>query len=308
LQVTRAHFCKSTGQREEAAALFRAALQEAEKQGALLEQQRLGLELDHLNHDVTSARERLSWFEARGLQHGVRFVKRYFPELAVKASVIETQEPSHSHLRLNVLGVMQLLNNTTSEDVRGRKRRELLAILLEARLAGRSEVGKLELLDTLYPGEDELKATTNLREMVHVLRQRLGMNVITTTATGYALGNVASDAEDFFASGDVALWRGVYLAGIDLELQSSVAESLYLLLYSKAQALLESRPKEAVRLARLLLEYDPYNREYLTLCLQALRAVNNHKSLTRLYSEARERLAEVGETLPEQWQTFLAAP
>lgn len=304
LQITKAYLCKAKGQRDEALTLFQGALREAEKQGALLEQQRLGLELDHLCRDLQGARQRLDWFEARGLGHGARLVKRYFPDLATQPLISQPQEPSR--LRLNVLGAMQLLNNTSSEDVRGRKRRELLAFLLEARLAGRSEVGKLELLDRLYPEENELKATTNLREMIHVLRQRLGVNAIVTTPTGYALGDVQSDAEEFLTSGNTALWRGVYLEGIDLELQGSVSESLYLLLHNKAQELLESQPKEATRVARVLLEYDPYNQEYLRLCLQALRASNNHKSLSRLYSEAAQHFLEVGETLPAAWQDFLA--
>jgi hypothetical protein len=132
------------------------------------------------------------------------------------------------------------------------------------------------------------------------------MSCVSVWATGYALGNVQSDAEEFLTTGNTALWRGVYLEGIELELQGSVAESLYLLLYSKAQEGLGSNPKEAARLARLLLEYDPYNRDYLTLCLQALRAVNNHKSLTRLYAEAKERFVDVGEMLPDTWQIFLS--
>jgi hypothetical protein len=189
--------------------------------------------------------------------------------------------------------------------MRGRKRRELLALLLEARLAGRAEVDKLELIDALYPEEDELKASTNLRELVYVLRERLGTQAISTTATGYALGNVDSDAEIFLRTGDTSLWRGVYLEGIDLEHQETVAESLYWLLFSKAQELLETNPKEVARVAKVLLEYDPYNRDYLTLCLQAFRESNNHKSLTRLYTEAKKRFVEVGETLPVSWQTFL---
>jgi DNA-binding SARP family transcriptional activator len=168
-------------------------------------------------------------------------------------------------------------------------------------------VTKLEFLDRLYAGDDELKASTSLREMVHVLRESFGTSVILTTTHGYALGDLISDAELFLQTGDTSLWRGLYLEGIDLELHETVAESLYLLLYSKAQEHLESSPKEAIRIGKILLEVDPYHQDYLKLSLEALRASNNHKSLNRLYAEARQRFKEVGEVLPENWQDFLNA-
>jgi hypothetical protein len=39
--------------------------------------------------------------------------------------------------------------------------------------------------------------------------------------------------------------------------------------------------------------------------LQALRASDNHRSLNRVYEQAKERLLEVGEQLPEDWKVFL---
>jgi hypothetical protein len=56
-----------------------------------------------------------------------------------------------------------------------------------------------------------------------------------------------------------------------------------------------------------LIESDAYDTEYLRLALHALRASGNHKSLSRLYAESRQRLLEVGEVLPERWQVFLEA-
>ena len=73
------------------------------------------------------------------------------------------------------------------------------------------------------------------------------------------------------------------------------AKSLYITLFEKAKGLLETDSKETARIGKVLLEDDPYNQGYLSLCLQALRANNNHKSLTRLYGEAPERFVEVGE-------------
>lgn len=277
------------------------ALEAATAHGMSLEANKFGLELDRLDHNSESARTRMQWFEERGLMTGASLVKRYFPELA---SVREA-EVLESKVRLDVLGSMQVSLNGKSESVQGRKRQEFFALLLDARLNGRTEVTRLELFDTLYPDRDEMKATSSLKELVSALRDRLGANAITTTATGYALGAVQSDAEVFLETLDTTLWRGVYLEDLALESQKTVAESLYFSLYSRAQESLETNPKEAARLARVLLEYDPYNHDYLRLSLQALRASNNHKSLTRLYGESKERFVEVGETLPEQWQQFL---
>ncbi len=305
LRVTKAYLCKAKGQLDEAKSLFQVAIQDALERGALLEEQRLGLELDRLDNNVESAKKRMQWFEERGLVNSVNISKRLFPELV--SGEVQPVMLTKIPLQLEVLGTMQFVQNGVTEGVRGRKRAELLGVLLEAKLSGRGEVSRLELLDTLYLDEDELKAATNLREMVHVLRERLGAETILTTTTGYALGDVESDAELFLTTGDTRLWRGAYLEGVTLEQQGSVAESLYLLLFSKARDILGTDAKEATRLGRILLEYDPYNQEYLRLCMQALRSGNNHKSLTRLYMESREKFVEVGETLPESWQVFLSA-
>jgi tetratricopeptide (TPR) repeat protein len=302
LQSAKAYLCKAKGDHEQARQFFAEAVKNAADHGARLEQERLGLELDRLSNDVLSAKKRLQWFEERGLLSGVKFANKLFPEFDLQHPVTEKPEQP-SGTRLEVLGPMQLFVGGVREAVRGSKRQEFLALLLERKLFGRAEVSRLELLDILYSGDDELKASSNLRELVHILRDRLGSSVILTTASGYALGDMASDAEQFLQTSDSSLWRGVYLEGMEPE--DSVAEPLYLLLFSKAQELLESDPKEAVRVARLLLESDPYNHDYLKLCLQALRATNNHKSLTRLYSEAKGRFVELGEALPAQWLDYL---
>ncbi|PZA06044.1 MULTISPECIES: hypothetical protein [unclassified Meiothermus] len=69
--------------------------------------------------------------------------------------------------------------------------------------------------------------------------------------------------------------------------------------------MLEPDSREASRLGRILLEAEPYDREALWLTLEALRRTGNHRSLSRLYAEARARMLEVGEALPERWQSFL---
>jgi hypothetical protein len=271
-----------------------------EQIGLLPEAQKIGLELDRLNNDLESARTRMQWFEERGLMNGVNIAKRYFPELADSK---EIAIPVESNLRLEVLGTIQAKKDTAIP-IRGRKRQELLARLVEARISGRSEVSRLTLFDTLYPDEDELKAGSSLKVVVHNLRETLGENAITTTNNGYALGECTSDAELFLQTSDTMLWRGVYLEGLE-SMDSTVRDALYLALFEKIKTLLESNPQEAARVGDILLEAEPYNTEYLKIYLSALRISKNHGKLTRHYQEAKERLLEVGQKLPEAWQVFL---
>jgi tetratricopeptide (TPR) repeat protein len=289
------------GQVGEAKKELSLAFEAATAQAMALEANKFGLELDRMNNDLQSARARAQWFEECGLMTGAKLARRYFPEFALPR---EAEDPG-SNIRLDVLGSMRVSVNGKAETVRGRKRQELLALLLDARLNGRTEVSRLELFDQLYPDKDELKASSSLKELVSSLRNRLGATAITTTTTGYALGAVQSDAELFLQTYDTTLWRGGYLEDVTLESQKTLSESLYGLLYHEVQDLLGNNPKEAARLGRVLLEVDPYNEAYLKVSLEALRVGNNHKSLTRLYEESKEKFLEVGETLPETWQLFL---
>jgi tetratricopeptide (TPR) repeat protein len=297
---------QALGQVNEARKELSVAFEAATQHGMVLEAHKFGLELDRLAGDIESAKTKMQWFEERGLMNGVNIAKRHFPELASQVA-ISIRPESKNVVRLDVLGSMQVNVNNKVEVVLGRKRQELLALLLETKLSGRSEVNKLELFDTLYPSKNEQQAASSLKELVHTLRERVGANVIITTATGYALGTVSSDAELFLQTGDTTLWRGAYLEDVTLENQKNVAEPLYLLLFEKARISLGSSAKETARVAKILLEADPYNHDYLKLSLQALRDSSNHKSLTRLYVEAKERFVEVGESLPEQWQQFLTS-
>jgi tetratricopeptide (TPR) repeat protein len=279
---------------------FQQALNILQQAGLVIETQKVGLELDRLNDDTEHARKRMQWFEERGLLNGANIAKRLFPALAEQKEMVKQVE---NQVRLEVLGSLQVRGNNVSA-IRGRKRQELLALLLEARIAGRSEVSRLTLFDTLYPDDDELKASGSLKNLVHSLRETLGENTITTTNNGYALGSCNSDAELFLRTLDTALWRGVYLEGLAAE-ESTVRDALYLSLFEKTKALLETSPTEAARVGGILVEADPYNTEYLKIYLTALRLSKNHGKLTRYYKEARERWLEVGETLPETWQGFL---
>lgn len=288
--------------RAEAVQALQQALAMAQQLKVAIDEQKLGLELDRITGNLDSARRRLAWFESHGLMNGAYLAYRYFPQLNRHNS--SDAAPS-VRFRLEVLGPMQWTFEGQSDALRGQKRKELLALLLEARVAGRAEVSKLELLDALYPGEDEEKATAALKELVHTARSSLGAWVVATTPAGYALGaGVGSDLEEFLRTGEARLWREVYLKGLP-SLHETVRESVYQALRNCVQALLESDPREAARLGRILLEADPYDLEALRLTLKALRQARNHKSLDRLYQGARGWMLEVGECLPANWAAFL---
>ena len=196
---------EALGQQPVALEILRALAGEAATNGNTALIQHYGLEIDRHTNDALSARERLEWYEAEGRSHGVHKVLRYFPELAITKPAHLEPQPA---IRLEVLGAMRLRRETSTVALRGAKRKELLAMLLEARLRGRDEVSSSDLCDALYPadalGLGALKAT------VFKIRQSLGAELIVTTASGYALGAVASDAEEFLKTSDLQLWRGPY--------------------------------------------------------------------------------------------------
>lgn len=297
------------GQSQQARAALAEALAAAKAGNFVLDSRRLALEAARLSDDVRAAREVCAWFAARGLMNGVRLARRAFPELASEPdpSVRDVSAASHAFptLCLEVLGPLRCGPPGQTVPVRGRKRRELLAALLEARLRGRQELARTGLLDLLYPGADDLQAAASLRELVHQTRLTLGPGVIQTTPAGYALGEVGSDAAAFLEEGDTRLWRGTYLQDAAFEGDGTISDALHLALRARVEAALETDPPEAARAARLLLEADPYDLGALRLTLHALRAAGNHRSLTRAYADARARLNEVGEPLPERWTDFL---
>jgi hypothetical protein len=65
-----------------------------------------------------------------------------------------------------------------------------------------------------------------------------------------------------------------------------ISEFIHNALFIAAAKQLETNSKEPARVVRFLTAYNPFNLEYLGLALRALRASNNHKSLSRRYAEA----------------------
>ncbi len=288
------------GRTPEALDALREGARVAATYGNVLDTHKIGLELDRLTGNLEGARERLIWFEERGLLNGVNRAKRYFPELASKRAETQTGKTAC----LEVLGPIRVVRAGSAEGVRGEKRRQLLAMLLEARIGGRSEVDQLTLLDTLYPGEPEAAAATALKQLVFQLRKGLGDGVIVRTPDGYALGALVSDAEAFLKGGDTGLWRGVYLGDVSTS-GETVRDALYYALKTRSSEVLERDPAEAARLGRILMDAEPYDVEVLRLTLKALRQDGNLRAAEKLYREGYKRLLEVGERLPESWRDFL---
>lgn len=281
-------------------ALEKAALLQRERKLA----ERFALEADRIRGDLERARERHAWFISQGLRGLAGLAQRYFPALAEAPQAPRPQ----SGLILKVLGPVELEQDGKPIAYRGRKRLELLCYLLEARIAGRTEVSGLELCDSFYPGVEEAKARATLKQQVHLIRMTLGPETIHSTPGGYALGALRSDAEEFLKSGDARLWRGPYLEHLSEGWHGGVREALIQALYTRAVASLEGEPKEAFRLAQVLLGMEPYDTGFLQLSLQALRRSGSPKAATRLYKEAQERFLEVGEALPGLEALLQASP
>lgn len=271
----------------------------------LLETERIGLELDRLTQNIESARVRASWARASGNLNLVNLAGRFFPSLESTPNAAPNLHTA-SRKQLQLLGPMTVDGQPVSE--RTRKGRELLALLLEARVTGRRDVPQLELLDALYPDLDEDKGAGALRQLVFRVRASLGPDAVLRGAGGYALGAVDSDVERFLETRDPGLWRGAYLQDTPAGWDSSLREVLHDALCEIMTERLELDPHEVARLGKIVLESDPYDREALKLGLRALRIAGDEAGLNRLYRRSRAQFEEIGEALPEDWTALLEPP
>lgn len=271
----------------------------AQEVGAAVTAHLVGLELAQLGADLTRARQHSAWFAGHGLHNGVNVARRFFPELD---NLLQVPSPSSS---LGVLGPMQLRRGAQLTPVRGRKRQVLLGLLLEARLAGLDGVPTWQLCEALYPQQPEREALGALKATVFKVRASLGQDLILTGSGSYGLGPVGSDAETFLQGGNTRLWRGAYLEGVSGDHDG--AARILGALGSGARQLLARDPAETLRLARLLRAADSLDPGTLELTCLALKALGEHRTLEKLYREARRDFAEIGEMLPSIWPAFLAA-
>ncbi len=302
--------------RDEALIAYRTA-ESMLRSAGLVGAERAALEVDRLTGDHGAAAHRLLEFESKGHQHAASIARRYFPMLetnrihsenTVQDTVSATSKNTvWDGVELLVLGPVRLQRDGRELRWHSSQGRAFLARLLEARMAGRSEVPDLELCDAFWPDLDESKAKLSAKNLVYRLREKLGSNVIARTANGYALGAVVTDAERFLHTPNADLWRGPYLEDVGEGWEPGVRSALLEAFRTHLTVLLERDPKAAVRPARILTELEPYDREALEILCLALHGSGNRRDLKRAYQSGRDRLLEVGETLPELWAGFLNA-
>jgi tetratricopeptide (TPR) repeat protein len=261
------------------------------------------LKIDRLENNLEAARAKLVWFEQNGhARHAARVIK-HFPELG-NGPVPQALAPRPA-ARLLVLGPVTLERDGVSVPTRARKRLEILTYLLETRIAGRTEASALELVDALYPDTPEPEAKKALKQLVYLNRSGLGADSLISTPSGYALGAVSSDAEDFLQTGDSDLWRGPYLGRLIDGWHQGVRDAMTLALQTKVESLLGSNPLEAARLGLILTEMEPLDAEALRMTVQSLEQSGNLRAARSVYREGRTRLLEMGEILPETIDGFL---
>jgi Tetratricopeptide repeat len=290
---------EATGQKALAIQEYPAFLDTIRSENDNVEFERIALEFDRMTQDLDAAQQRIQRLQKMGkVAHLPLLVaKRYFPQLFKTPREL----PTASSQKLEVLGEMRFSGEAISK--RLRKAREFLALLLEARLTGRAAVTQLEIVDALYPNEDEEKASASVRQLIFRLRKNFGENVVQHNSNGYVLG-VTSDAEAFLQTLDTSLWRGAYLAQETMKLSPNVTEALYHALFRATQESLLSHLNEAARASRILLAANPYNLEFFRLCIQALAAVQA-EDLAAVYKTNRALFAGIGEVLPDSWEGFL---
>ncbi len=306
---------------------------------------KIGLELDRLRGDDAQAAARVAWFEEHGLFNGVKIARRYFPDLPPSSGsnptfdvqegvggrvppapgaspkpggVARTSPASDAAslpvaagtvaapVRLEVLGPLRVVLGDREIALGGRLRRALLALLLEGRIAGTNGLSAPELIDALYPDRDDAAAAASLKQLVFQTRKAVGAAALLTTPTGYALGHVSSDAEEFLARLDTHLWRGPYREDLDGG-NAAVAGALTHGLRSAAWARVADDPEEAKRAGLVLLRGEPYDARNLHLALAALEAAGRGDEADAAYASARARFAEVGEALPPSWRAWTAS-
>ena len=262
------------------------------------------LEVDHLNDDKAGAMKHLNWFKSQGLERLAQLVQRYFPDsdaIIVPKAILKSTDSVH----LKVLGTVSLEQHGKTINYRGRKRLEFLAYLLETRISGRAEAPTLEIIDNLYPELLEPEAKSALKQLVYLLRSKLGSEVIQSTPQGYALGTITSDAEQFLETGDASLWRGVYLESLADGWVLGVRDALIQALQQKIESLAKTDAKQTARIGQILLEMEPYDRDTLELILRAMGEADPLRG--NVYRQAQRCFEQIGETLPASSEAFLQA-
>lgn len=207
---------------------------------------------------------------------------------------------------LHVLGDIRMYQ-PDGAPFKSRSGAHLLVLLLCARLTGEDGLSQTELAEELFPERDEPNALRALRRLLTRLREVLGPGVVRQSGERLLLGDIQSDAELFLQTQEPELWRGLFLND---DLGGEFTDAARTLLLTRLEGLvgafLDTDPEAAERLAALLCRHEPYEKRLLALQLRAHDAANHPRQAGAAYRRAREHYAEVGETLPDNWQTFLA--
>jgi AAA ATPase domain len=288
------------GRHDNAIQALQTAVTQAIQTGHELAAERMGAELDRVSLDRNAALSRLARAKTRAWQNIVLQLERAFPDLEnPELKPAKQHLESANNVQLEVLGSMRANGKPISD--RNKKAKECIALLLEARIAGRREVAQLELLDSLYPDLTEDKALGALRQLVFRLRSSLGQEAILRGSAGYSLGAVSTDIEQFLETHNPSLWRGLYLEDLGEGWDSRIRD----VLYDALKEVIKAVPLEAARLSQILLEANPLDLEVLKLCLGVRNSSGDQRGLSQWYAKNRERFLEVGETLPENWRDLL---
>ena len=233
---------------------------------------RFGLEVDRLGKNVASAASRLERLNAAGLHSWVERGYRAFPQLqTLRELLAEVARPRPEKtllegvVRLEVLGSLRLFSSGKPLTPPAEQGRRLLLLLLEARVLGREGVRVLDLLESLYPAQDEERAENALKQLVYRLRGVLGKGAVLRLRDRYALGALSSDAESFLDGGPTRLWRGPALEDFAEDEGAALRDLLHDQLTKTLPTVLERDPTEGLRLLELLLEARPYDEALLEL-------------------------------------------
>lgn len=310
------------GDRVGATLSFEQASQAYFKLGFEKDADRFGLELDRLRGDASSAALRVECLRAAGLQSWAEVGERSFPHLSSTPSLAKVRATSLEKLlsdeipQLEVLGGLRLSRAGQALPPPQEQGRRLLLALLEAWVLGREGVRVLELLETLYPDQDEQKAENALKQLVYRLRGVLGKGAVLRLRDAYALGtrvaldsdaerflegintqfvgsevrphlSLYSDAERFLEGTNTRLWRGVAFEDFDVDQGAALRNLLHKRLNAVLKATLERDPAEGHRVLELLLVALPFNPDLLERA-EGLRGQS--VQLERMVLQARAEL------------------
>ncbi len=298
---TRGLALERLGQREAALEAIDRAAQDIHALGYAGYAARLALEADRIRDDALSARAHLGSIETLHHRGWMHVAHRLFPVQSQaaqsQAALTVLSRLNTAVARLELLGELRLIGPDGPQQAPAAQGRALLVMLLEARATGREGVRVLDLLDALYPDALEAKAQGALKQLVYRLRGGLGKRAIVRLSEAYALGEISSDAEDFLFTHDTQLWRGACLTDLEMDVASTLRETLYESLRGRAEALVSNDPLEAARLAAILTEADPYDRTAFEIGARALTNATETVRLERWLLTASANLGEVGEQL-----------